>query len=183
MGETGRPGPAPGPGLVLGAGPIGLLAALLGVQRGYEVHVLDQLDHGRKPEQVRRLGATYHTAPATLVGRFDAVVECTGALTSEAVRQVAPVGTICLIGEGETDRSAPVLALGELTSELILANVTMFGCVSSNRRHSTSASKPAPGRPGLVGRPAVRRPGRLGAAFAESADQIKAVINFRAGPG
>jgi 2-polyprenyl-6-methoxyphenol hydroxylase-like FAD-dependent oxidoreductase len=28
--------------LVTGAGPIGLLAALLGVQRGYDVRVLDQ---------------------------------------------------------------------------------------------------------------------------------------------
>ena len=49
-----------GRALVTGAGPIGLLAALLGVQRGYEVHVLDQVDQGRKPDQVRGLGATYH---------------------------------------------------------------------------------------------------------------------------
>ena len=43
-----------------GAGPIGLLAALLAVQRGYEVHVLDRVTDGPKPELVRRLGATYH---------------------------------------------------------------------------------------------------------------------------
>ena len=36
--------------LVTGAGPIGLLAALLGVQRGLEVHVLDQVTSGPKPE-------------------------------------------------------------------------------------------------------------------------------------
>src|SRR4051812_147245 len=34
---------------VTGAGPIGLLAALLGVQRGLEVHVLDVVDEGVKP--------------------------------------------------------------------------------------------------------------------------------------
>ena len=39
--------------LVTGAGPIGLLAALLAVQRGYEVHVLDQVTDGPKPELVR----------------------------------------------------------------------------------------------------------------------------------
>ena len=35
--------------LVTGAGPIGLLAALLAVQRGYEVHVLDRVTDGPKP--------------------------------------------------------------------------------------------------------------------------------------
>ena len=40
--------------LVTGAGPIGLLAALLGVQRGLEVHVLDRDTDGPKPELVRR---------------------------------------------------------------------------------------------------------------------------------
>ena len=47
--------------LVLGAGPIGLLAALIGVQHGGEVHVLDRVTGGRKPALVEALGATYHT--------------------------------------------------------------------------------------------------------------------------
>src|SRR3954471_15117113 len=46
--------------LVTGAGPIGLLAALLGVQRGLEVHVLDRVRGGPKPDLVADLGATYH---------------------------------------------------------------------------------------------------------------------------
>src|SRR5215475_16233222 len=41
--------------LVTGAGPIGLLAALLGKQRGLEIHVLDRVDSGPKPELVRAL--------------------------------------------------------------------------------------------------------------------------------
>jgi threonine dehydrogenase-like Zn-dependent dehydrogenase len=48
--------------LVTGAGPIGLLAALLGVQRGLDVHVLDVVSDGPKPEAVRALGAQYHCA-------------------------------------------------------------------------------------------------------------------------
>ena len=40
--------------LVTGAGPIGLLAALLGRQLGLEVHVLDQVTGGRKPDAGRR---------------------------------------------------------------------------------------------------------------------------------
>src|SRR5207248_2668388 len=47
--------------LVTGAGPIGLLAALMGVQRGLEVHVLDRVTEGPKPGLVRDLGAAYHS--------------------------------------------------------------------------------------------------------------------------
>ncbi len=47
--------------LVTGAGPIGLLAALIGKQRGLDVHVLDRVDSGAKPDLVRALGATYHS--------------------------------------------------------------------------------------------------------------------------
>ena len=49
--------------LVTGAGPIGLLAALIGVQHGLEVHVLDRVTEGAKPQLVRDLGATYHAGP------------------------------------------------------------------------------------------------------------------------
>src|SRR5690606_16386615 len=49
--------------LVTGAGPIGLLAALLGQQRGLEVHVLDLVRSGPKPALVRELGAEYHGEP------------------------------------------------------------------------------------------------------------------------
>ena len=46
---------------VVGAGPIGLLAALIGVQYGGDVHVLDRATSGPKPALVEALGATYHT--------------------------------------------------------------------------------------------------------------------------
>ena len=46
--------------LITGAGPIGLLAAMLGVQRGLDVHVLDRVITGPKPDLVSDLGATYH---------------------------------------------------------------------------------------------------------------------------
>ena len=46
--------------LVTGAGPVGLLAALLGRQRDLDVHVLDRVTSGPKPDLVADLGATYH---------------------------------------------------------------------------------------------------------------------------
>ena len=53
--------------LVTGAGPIGLLAALLARRRGYELTVLDLAKSGPKPELVRELGGTYHSGPLTEV--------------------------------------------------------------------------------------------------------------------
>ena len=65
--------------LVTGAGPIGLLAALLGVQRGFDVHVLDLAEDGLKPKLVRELGATYHhNGVEEACCGADIVVECTG---------------------------------------------------------------------------------------------------------
>ena len=60
--RVGGPGPLGSQAvLVTGAGPIGLLAALIGVQRGLEVHVIDQMTSGVKPDLVHDLGATYHS--------------------------------------------------------------------------------------------------------------------------
>src|ERR1700752_2067989 len=53
---------APQKALITGAGPIGMLAALLSVQRGLDTYVVDLATEGRKPEMVRRLGATYFHA-------------------------------------------------------------------------------------------------------------------------
>ena len=47
--------------LVTGAGPIGLLAALLGAQRGYEMHVVDLQVEGAKRDLVESLGGIYHS--------------------------------------------------------------------------------------------------------------------------
>lgn len=46
--------------LVAGAGPIGLLAALLRAQRGLNVHVFDRVTEGPKVDLVKQLGGTYH---------------------------------------------------------------------------------------------------------------------------
>ncbi len=53
-------GPAPSVG---GAGPIGRLAALVGVHQGHDVHVVDQVTDGPKPGLAAGLGATYHSTP------------------------------------------------------------------------------------------------------------------------
>ena len=86
--------------LVTGAGPIGLLAALLATQRGYEVHVLDRVTDGPKPELVARLGGTYHAHDASAAGQVDIVVEATGApaVVAQALRGTTRNGIVCLTG-------------------------------------------------------------------------------------
>jgi glucose 1-dehydrogenase len=132
--------PLPGKGrraLVLGAGPIGLLAALLGVQREYDVHVVDQVRSGPKPELVRSLGATYHHDTADLdrfAGGFDAVVECSGGLVAEAFRLTARSGALCLVSSAHGDAGDP-LDVGELSRAMVGGNRSFLGIVSSNRRH------------------------------------------------
>src|SRR6185436_3250858 len=89
--------------LVTGAGPIGLLAALLGVQKGLEVHVLDRHESGAKPELVHALGATYHFGKVADVGfEPDVVIECTGVgqVINDSIDAVGSGGIVCLTGVG-----------------------------------------------------------------------------------
>ncbi|MGH8012197.1 MAG: alcohol dehydrogenase catalytic domain-containing protein, partial [Candidatus Binataceae bacterium] len=78
--------------LVTGAGPVGLLAALVSVQRGMETHVLDRMTDGPKPDIVKQLGGIYHTgAIADLGFAPEVVIECTGAsqLVLDAIEHCA----------------------------------------------------------------------------------------------
>jgi threonine dehydrogenase-like Zn-dependent dehydrogenase len=128
--------------LVTGAGPIGLLAALLGVQRGLEVHVLDRVTAGPKPDLVADLGATYHTGAVADAGpRADVVVECTGVgqLVFDAMDKAAPDGIVCLSGVSPAGRSLTIDA-GALNRELVLQNDVVFGTVNANRRHYEAAA-------------------------------------------
>jgi glucose 1-dehydrogenase len=128
--------------LVTGAGPIGLLAALLGVQRGLEVHVLDRVTSGPKPDLVADLGATYHTGTlADVVGHADVVVECTGVgeLVLDAIDKTGPDGIVCLTGVSSAGRTLTIDP-GALNRELVLENELVFGTVNANRRHYQAAA-------------------------------------------
>jgi threonine dehydrogenase-like Zn-dependent dehydrogenase len=123
--------------LVTGAGPIGLLAALVGMQRGLEVHVLDRVESGAKPDLVRALGATYHHATVASVGfEPDVIVECTGAgqVIVDAIRAVAPGGVVCLTGVGSGGRTTGLPA-ADVAAEMVLQNNVVVGSVNANKRH------------------------------------------------
>jgi len=123
--------------LVTGAGPIGLLAALLGVQRGYEVHVLDQLTEGLKPDLVTALGATYHHGSVTDTGVTpDVAIECTGVaqLIFDVMDSAGANGIVCLTGVSSGGRDLAV-DVGMLNRRMVLENDVVFGSVNANRRH------------------------------------------------
>ena len=127
--------------LVTGAGPIGLLAAMLGVQRGLEVHVLDQVTEGPKPALARNLGAIYHHGSVhEACADAEIVVECTGvgALVYEILRETAPDRIVCLIGIASGGR-VPMIDPTALNRSMVLDNAVVFGTVNANRRHYEAA--------------------------------------------
>lgn len=125
--------------LVTGAGPIGLLAALLGVQRGLEVHVLDRVADGPKPGLVADLGAGYHTEPvseAAATLRPDIVIEATGAtqVVVDALTASGSYGVTCLTGVTSAGRTLSFDA-GALNRQIVLENDAVIGSVNANLTH------------------------------------------------
>ncbi len=129
--------------LVTGAGPIGLLATLLGRQRGLEVHVLDRFAEGPKPGLVADLGAVYHTGSVEEACQdTDVAIECTGVgeLVFDVMEHLSANGIVCLTGVSSGGRSIPIDA-GGLNRELVLANDVIVGSVNANGRHYELAAE------------------------------------------
>lgn len=123
--------------LITGAGPIGLLGALMGAQRGLEVHVLNRSDEPLKRSLVEDLGGTFHTGRVQDTGvEADVVIECTGVpqVVFDAIENTAAGGVMCLTGVSPSGRHLTIDA-GALNTELVLQNDAIFGSVNANRRH------------------------------------------------
>ena len=169
--------------LVTGAGPIGLLAALLGMQRGLDVHVLDRVDSGVKPNLVRALGASYHVGTVASVGfQPDIIIECTGAgpVISDSIQEVATGGIICLTGIGSGDRSTAATT-GDIAAEAVLNNKVVVGSVNANRRHWYKAGEAlARADRSWLDRLITRRerPENFAGALQRRDNDIKVVIQF-----
>ena len=129
--------------LITGAGPIGLLAALLTAQRGYELHVLDRATEGPKPELVEALGGTYHhEGVAAVEPKPDIIIEATGAgvVVLDALWHTAENGIVCLTGVSAGGHRVP-FDPEHLNRELVLQNDLVFGTVNANRRHYAAAAE------------------------------------------
>lgn len=172
--------------VVTGAGPVGLLAALLATQLGLEVHVFDIVKEGPKPDLVRRLGATYHSEPLPDSGiSADVLVECTG--VGPVILDVLSCrdrdAVTCLTGVSGTGKQRKV-DVGALNREAVLSNGVVFGSVNANRRHYSAAAKALAAADegwlrGLITR---RVPlADFSKAFDHQPDDVKVVLEIQAG--
>ena len=129
--------------LITGAGPIGLLAALMGVQRGLDVTIFDRNWEGIKPELIRALGAKHHSGPLPELKRLapDIVIECTGAwsVVPGVLGITAADGVTCLASVTAPGHNVE-LDVGLLNRKLVLDNDVVFGAVNANRTHYQMAA-------------------------------------------
>ncbi|MCU7730307.1 glucose 1-dehydrogenase [Actinoplanes sp. KI2] len=175
--------------LITGAGPIGLLAALLGAQRGLDVHVLDRVTDGPKPQLVRDLGATYHSEDVdTVAGKLhpDVVIEATGvgSVVLAAMANTAPYGIVCLTGVSSPGHKISV-DIGSTNREIVLENDVVIGSVNANLGHYTAAAHAlAKADIGWLTRLVTRRVPlqRAADAFTAGDEDVKVVIALGGSP-
>jgi threonine dehydrogenase-like Zn-dependent dehydrogenase len=127
--------------LVTGAGPIGMLAALIGRQRGLNVTVLDRVTDGPKPGMVKDLGATYVTSLDDLAAPPDIVIEATGIgqLVFDVIGHAAPDAIVCLTGISSGTRKVEV-ATDAVNKAMVLSNEVVFGSVNAGLANYTQAA-------------------------------------------
>lgn len=167
---------------VTGAGPIGLLAALLGAERGLDVHVISRHAEGAKARLVHDLGATHHTDLAVIERlKPDIVMECTGAasVVRDVLAGTGASGIVCLLSV--TAPKVMDLDVGTLNRVLVLDNDAVFGSVNANRDHyEMAAAALARADKDWLSRLITRRVplDRWAEALESRPDDIKVVIDF-----
>src|SRR5205823_5448617 len=173
---------APRTVLVTGAGPVGLLAALMARQRGLDLHVLARGETGTKPDLVRDLGGRYHAGKLDDDFSPDVIVECTGALpvVADVLSRAAPDGVVCLTGVSSPSRPLP-FDFGSFNRDMVLRNVVTFGTVNANRAHyEAGAAALAKADRQWLSRLITRRVplDRWRDAFTSRPEDIKVVLQF-----
>jgi threonine dehydrogenase-like Zn-dependent dehydrogenase len=168
--------------LVTGAGPVGLLAALMGQQRGHTIHALDLAESGPKPDLVRDLGGTYHVRRLPEEFTADIVIECTGALTviADAMKRASVDGIVCLTGVSNSGHPLP-FDFGSFNRTMVLGNVVTFGSVNANKKHyEMAAGTLAKADRGWLERLITRRVplDKWQDAFRSRPEDIKVVLQF-----
>jgi threonine dehydrogenase-like Zn-dependent dehydrogenase len=140
--------PGPQRGLVLGAGPIGLLGAMVLVADGFETLVYSRdSEESKQAELVRSLGADYTSSSSTPIenlaqgwGQFDVVLEAVGfaPLMMAATQMLRANGVLALTGVPPEAATAE-LSAGRSLRNLVLRNEAVFGTVNAGRRDHLSA--------------------------------------------
>ena len=126
--------------LVLGAGPVGLLATALLRLKELEVDtVATRPRDSLKARLVEQTGASYINAKETplmsLENRYDMVLEITGntSVALEAQRLIETNGVVSFLGVYKDQQLTE--DAGRLFTDLVLGNRTYFGSVNANRTY------------------------------------------------
>lgn len=118
--------------LVLGLGPIGILAALVLKLRGFNVRLfsLEPADHPR----VQLLAANGIEYTTSLDASFDLIIEAAGSAETAlaALRCLGPAGIFVALGAQQVDGKFSFI-------DLIVGNQTILGSVNSNRESFAEA--------------------------------------------
>src|SRR5215831_15833481 len=135
-------------GLVLGAGPVGILAAMGLIANGYETVVYSrEPEGGDKGRLVHSFGASYVSAAsqpiealAERTGEFYVVIEAVGfaPVMMAATRSLRPNGVVALTGI-PADGTGGEINIGRALRDLVLKNQVVFGTVNAGRRDYLAA--------------------------------------------
>ena len=179
--------------LVMGAGAIGLLGALLLRLQGVNTYVLDRSKQGGlKSNLITQIGGHHVDSTVTPiaelaanVGEFDFVMEATGyaPLVFEASQHLALDGVLCLLGVSGDSGEISVDA-SQFNNRMVLGNRLIFGSVNANLvdfQAGVGHLKQINQRwPGVLEKIITRRVpfGEFQAAYRRQAGDIKVVIEL-----
>ena len=184
----------PGTGLVTGAGPVGMLAAMLLKSRGLDVYVVDRRPaDSKKARFVEAMGAHYvddtsqPLEKAAPPGGFDIGLEATGyaPLVFRALSALAKNGVLALTGVTGGHHSLEV-DVNLMNSTMVLENQAMVGSVNAARAHYERAVQDLAGFgiqfPGLLEQLITARYSLddFDKALEKGADDIKTIVSLNA---
>jgi len=132
--------------LVLGAGPVGILATALLRLQGLDVDaVATRSKDSMKARLIESTGAKYvnakETPIASLDNQYDMVFEITGspAVAAQAQDLIRVNGILCYLGIYREDQESQ--NVGKLFTELVLGNKLHFGSVNANISYFAKGAK------------------------------------------
>jgi threonine dehydrogenase-like Zn-dependent dehydrogenase len=127
---------APSKALVVGAGPLGLLASMVLRLRGLEVHTAaTRSQESLKAEIVRQIGGRYidvgETPLSSISDGYDILVEATGSVEASmsALPRIRRNGAVCILGL--YGKKEVCEGFGNVLTRMVLDYNLMFGSVSS----------------------------------------------------
>ena len=134
----------PSRAVVLGAGPIGILATILLRLKGLEVHVYAKTSSDSlQAAVVQSLGAVYESVDQHPIdgmrdelGQIDFILEGTGnsGVAFQAMAALGINGVLCLTGVSGGDRTIQIPS-DAINLQMVLGNRLVFGSVNANRRY------------------------------------------------